>query len=168
MGLCAVPIKVNMDSVQASTVIHLLGTEFHMVHSAMRILQLALGAAVLTAAGFANAQTPAAPEAAQDAAKPAAAAMKKQAHKHHRHHRHDANPAAREVAAAKAEAQRGRLDDGKGPDQYERNAFARCAVFKTDIDRQACAERVKQGAVSGSVKEGGILRESTVEVPVNQ
>ena len=78
------------------------------------------------------------------------------------------NPATREAAAARAEAQRGRLGDGQGPTQYERNAFARCQVFKTDIDRHACAERVKQGAVSGSVESGGILRESTVQVPVNQ
>ena len=140
-----------------------------MVHSAMRTLQLALGAVVLTAAGFASAQTSVATtDAAQDAAKPAAAAVKKHGHKHHHHHRHDGKPASREAAAARAEAQRGRLDDGKGPNQYERNAFARCAVFKTDIDRHACAERVKQGAVSGSVQDGGILRESTVQVPVSQ
>ena len=139
-----------------------------MVHSAMRTLQLAVGAVVLTAAGFASAQAPAAPEAAQDAAKPAAAAVKKHGgHKqHHRHH--DGKPASREAAAARAEAQRGRLDNGQGANQYERNAFARCEVFKTDIDRQACVGRVKSGAASGSVQDGGILREGTIQVPVSR
>ena len=129
-----------------------------MTYFAKRTLQLALGAVALTVAGFASAQAPAA-AAVQDAAKPAAVK---------RHHRHNGDPAAREAAAARAEAQRGRLGDGQGPTQYERNAFARCEVFKTDIDRQACAARVKQGAASGSVESGGILRESTVQVPVNQ
>ena len=132
---------------------------------AMRTLQLTLGAVALTVAGFASAQAADTAATVQDAAKPA---MVKRHHKHHRHHRHDGDPATREAAAARAEAQRGRLGDGQGPTQYERNAFARCQVFKTDIDRHACAERVKQGAVSGSVESGGILRESTVQVPVNQ
>ena len=68
-----------------------------------------------------------------------------------------------ERAAAKAEAQRGSLDDGQGLSQYQRNAYARCSVFKTEVDQQACMARVKDGAVSGSVKDGGILREVTVE-----
>lgn len=151
-----------------------------MVGFSMRTLQLALGAAVLSAAGLVSAQTgnaaapaaaPAAPVAAPaDAPKPAAG--KKHHHKHHhghkhahRHH-HDGKPASREAAAARAEAQKGRLADGKTMTEYERNAFARCQVFKTDIDRRACADRVKQGAASGSVQDGGILRESTIEVPV--
>lgn len=148
-----------------------------MAFFAMRTLQLALGVAVLTAAGFASAQStgavaPAAATAAPaDAPKPA---MGKRHHKHHHHahkhghdHRHDGN-ATREAEAARAEARKGTLGDGQGATQYERNAFARCQVFKTDIDRQACADRVKQGAVSGSVKDGGILRESTIEVPVTR
>lgn len=142
-----------------------------MVHSAMRTLQLALGAVVLTAAGFASAQAPAvATDAAQDATKPAAAVVKKHGHKHrhHHHHHHDGKPASREAAAARAEAQRGRLDNGQGANQYERNAFARCEVFKTDIDRQACVGRVKSGSATGSVQDGGILREGTIQVPVGQ
>ena len=147
-----------------------------MVNFSMRTLQLALGAAVLSAAGLVSAQTgnavapaaaPSAPAAAPaDAPKPAT--MKKRHHKHHHghHHRHDEQPATREAAAARAEARKGTLGDGQGTSQYERNAFARCQVFKTDIDRQACADRVKQGSASGSVKDGGILRESTIEVPV--
>ena len=145
----------------------------------MRTLQLALGAAVLSAAGLVSAQTgnavaPAAAPAALDMTMPA---IKKDGHRHHGHkhrhhhghkhgHHHDGKPATREAAAARAEAQKGTLGDGQGATQYERNAFARCQVFKTDIDRQACADRVKQGSASGSVKDGGILRESTIEVPV--
>lgn len=130
----------------------------------VRTLQLALGAVALSMAGLASAQVdqakPAA-EAAMDAARPA---MKK----HHHHHKGQrgmdgGNSSAREAAAAKAEAQRGRLDDGQGLSQYQRNAYARCSVFKTEVDQQACMARVKDGAVSGSVKDGGILREVTVE-----
>lgn len=132
----------------------------------VRTLQLALGAVALSMAGLASAQVdqakPAAEAAAMDAARPA---MKK----HHHHHRKGqrgmdgGNSSAREAAAAKAEAQRGRLDDGQGLSQYQRNAYARCSVFKTEVDQQACMARVKDGAVSGSVKDGGILREVTVE-----
>ena len=136
-----------------------------MTYFAKRTLQLALGAVALSVAGFASAQVADTAATVQDAAKPAAV---KRHHKQQRHHKHNGDPAAREAAAARAEAQRGRLGDGQGPTQYERNAFARCEVFKTDIDRQACAARVKQGAASGSVESGGILRESTVQVPVNQ
>lgn len=148
-----------------------------MVGFSMRTLQLALGAVVLTAAGYAGAQStgavaPAAAPVAAPADAPKPAMGEKHHHKHHhghkhgRDHHHGGDPAAREAAAARAEAQKGRLGDGQGATQYERNAFARCQVFKTDIDRQACADRVKQGAASGSVKDGGILRESTIEVPV--
>ena len=58
---------------------------------------------------------------------------------------------------------KGQLGDGQGINQYERNAIARCQVFKTEVDQLACVARVKDGAVSGSVKDGGILREVTVE-----
>ena len=132
----------------------------------VQTLQLALGAAVLSLAGMASAQVdaakPAAEAAAMDAAKPA---MKK----HHRHHHkgqrpmRESNSSSREAMAASAEAKKGKLDDGQGLSQYERNAYARCSVFKTEIDQQACMARVKDGAVSGSVKDGGILREITVE-----
>ena len=133
----------------------------------VQTLQLALGAAVLSLAGMACAQVdtakPAAEAAAMDAAKPA---MKKH---HHRHHHkgqrpmRESNSSSREAMAASAEAKKGKLDDGQGISQYERNAYARCGVFKTEIDQQACMARVKDGAVSGSVKDGGILREITVE-----
>ena len=133
-----------------------------MAYFGIRTLQMALGAAALTVAGFASAQQ------ATDAPAPAKPVMTKHHHHHHKNHNRSADPAAREAAAAREEARRGRLGDGQSANQYERNAFARCQVFKTDVDRHACAERVKQGAVSGSVEGGGILRESTVQVPVNQ
>ena len=129
-----------------------------------RSWQVMLGAAVLSLAGMAQAQVeqakPAAEAAGVQAAKPAA---QKHHHSKGHHHRHGDKAMSREDAAAKAEARRGRLDDGQSMSQYERNAFARCQVFKADIDRQACAERVRAGAASGSVKDGGILREATVE-----
>ena len=91
----------------------------------VQTLQLALGAAVLSLAGMAGAQTdaakPAAEAAAMDAAKPA---MKK----HHRHHHkgqrpmRENNSSSREAMAASAEAKKGKLDDGQGLSQYERNA----------------------------------------------
>lgn len=151
-----------------------------MANFGIRTIQLTLGAISLAVAGMVGAQTTQA-DPAMDAAKPAAKSADMKSHKKmhkemhkgmpkemHKQHRRDANPAMREAAAAKAEAQRGKLDDGQGVNQYERNAYARCQVFKTDIDRRACADRVKQGAISGTVQEGGILRESVIEVPVGQ
>lgn len=136
----------------------------------LRTLQVALGATVLSLAGLASAQMDQAKPAADSAAaamQPAKPAMKKHHHhhkgEHHHHRKHGDMSYSRETAAANAEAKKGRLDDGQGANQYERNAMMRCQVFKTDVDRMACAERVKAGAVSGSVKEGGILREVTVE-----
>ncbi|MEG0202015.1 MAG: hypothetical protein RR718_14805 [Comamonas sp.] len=144
-----------------------------MANLGIRSIQLTLGALALAVAGMACAQTTeAAP--AMEMAKPAAKSAEMKSHKpmhkqmHKPMHKRDANPASREAAAAKAEAKRGKLDDGQSANQFERNAYARCQVFKTDIDRQACADRVKQGAISGSVQDGGILRESTIEVPVGQ
>ena len=147
-----------------------------MANFGIRTMQLTLGAVALAVAGLAGAQTmdaapaPAAKSAEMKSHKEMHKKMHKQqgSHHHKRQGARDASPATREAAAARAEAQRGKLDDGQGMSQYERNASARCQVFKTDIDRQACADRVKQGAVSGTVQEGGILRESTIEVPVGQ
>lgn len=51
--------------------------------------------------------------------------------------------------------------------QLERNALRRCEIFKTDDDRRACVERVRQPQISGSVEGGGVIREytQTVQVP---
>lgn len=138
-----------------------------MKNSAIRSVQYALGAMVLTMAGWASAQAtdaaaPApAPEAA--AAKPAPQQHKRQ---HNRQHRYS-SPAAHEAAAAREEARRGRLGNGQSEGQYERNALARCDVFKTELDREACMGRVRNGQTSGSVEGGGRLMEYTQQVPVN-
>lgn len=69
-----------------------------------------------------------------------------------------------EARNAYAEARRGGLNDA--PDQYTRNAVQRCSEFKGD-ERSACDARVlNPSRIEGSVGAGGILRESTVTVPV--
>lgn len=143
----------------------------------VRTLQMALGAAVLSLAGLASAQMEPVKPATDSAAAVVQSAkpeMKKH-HKHHHkghhkhhhkgqhkhHHQHGDNAAANRDA--NSDAPKSQMGGSQGLNQYERNAFARCNVFKTDIDRLACAERVKAGAVSGSVKDGGILRETVIE-----
>lgn len=152
----------------------------------IRPVQLGLGALALSMASWASAQTVAPAEA--PAAAPANAAevapAKPHAGKHHhkgkdhhkgKHHRHHGNkaqhhdykdPAAREAAAARDEARRGRLGNNAPEDQFQRNALARCDVFKVELDRQACAERVRGGQVSGSVEGGGTITEYTQQVTV--
>ncbi len=70
----------------------------------------------------------------------------------------------REAAAAKQAERTGQLT---APDAQalERNALARCAVFKTDEGKSDCEARVRnaQGA-SGSVNGGGLLLEATTPV----
>lgn len=63
----------------------------------------------------------------------------------------------RELAAARAQARHGGLDDG-GAD-YRANALARCDRLPPD-DRRDCVARITgSGTVSGSVEGGGLLRE---------
>lgn len=50
--------------------------------------------------------------------------------------------------------------------QFEKNALKRCDVFKTDIERNACAARVRAPVASGSVAGGGVMREHVITVPV--
>ena len=166
--MCAKPIIRNPECVQADKAIHCSGMELSMTFFKVRTLQVALGAAVLSLAGLASAQMDQAKPATDSAAAAMQApkpAMKKHNHHkgHHKHHHKHGDNSSREAAAANAEMKKGQLADGQGVNQYERNAVARCQVFKTDVDRIACVERVRAGAVSGSVKEGGILREVTVE-----
>lgn len=68
-------------------------------------------------------------------------------------------PQQREAAAAAQAAQAGELTslDAAG---YQRNALARCEVFRTEEDRQDCRDRLGAKAqVQGSVEGGGLLRE---------
>ena len=69
----------------------------------------------------------------------------------------------KEVAAAQAEARRGRLDDSRS--NYSQNSVQRCQVLPS-ADQEACRLRATgQGATSGSVANGGVIRE--VVVPDN-
>ncbi|MEG2999513.1 MAG: hypothetical protein RR855_03085 [Comamonas sp.] len=143
-----------------------------MTRTWIRPVQLGLSALALSMAGWASAQTAAPADAPPPPAAVKKAPAKPHAGKHHRpHHRgdkaqHHKDPAAREAAAAREEARRGKLDSKAPEDQLQRNALARCDVFKSDLDRQACSERVRNGQVSGSVEGGGTITEYTQQVPV--
>jgi hypothetical protein len=68
----------------------------------------------------------------------------------------------KEAAAAAGEAKKGNLTDT--PDRYRQNALARCNVLP-QADRDDCVRRVEgDGTASGSVGEGGILRETRTVV----
>jgi hypothetical protein len=70
----------------------------------------------------------------------------------------------REAAAARAEARRGRLDEGQSA-AYEQNRLARCGYLPA-ADRQDCERRMRgEGTTSGSVAGGGIYRELRTIVP---
>ncbi|WP_353233536.1 hypothetical protein [Diaphorobacter ruginosibacter] len=72
----------------------------------------------------------------------------------------------REMGAAKQAARKGGLTN---PDEatLQRNALARCNVFKEPADRHACEVRVRNGSVAGSVPGGGILLRAETPVKVN-
>lgn len=55
-------------------------------------------------------------------------------------------------------------DRGASAADYERNALARCEVFKTHENRMACVERMRQ-TPQGSVEGGGLLWEFSYQVP---
>lgn len=68
-----------------------------------------------------------------------------------------------EARNALAEAQRGKLNTAT--EQLDQNAVKRCQEFIGD-DRTACEARVRNPShIEGSVKAGGVLRESVVTVP---
>lgn len=65
-----------------------------------------------------------------------------------------------EALAARQAAPQGELQDGAAP--YQRNAVLRCRALPA-ADQPACEARVRgSGKASGSVEEGGILRELVV------
>lgn len=70
----------------------------------------------------------------------------------------------KEAGAALAEARRGQLNDGGA--HYRRNALERCKALSGDEMRDCIARAKGQStSVSGSVKGGGILRETvTTEI----
>lgn len=146
-----------------------------MTRNWIRPVQMSLGALALGMAAWVGAQTPPPAEApptapAVDKAQGKPPAMGKHHRPHHRGDkaRHHRDPAAREAAAARDEARRGKLDGASPQEQLQRNALARCDVFKMDLDRQACVERVRNGQVSGSVEGGGTITEYTQQVPVSR
>ena len=156
-----------------------------------RSLQMTLCAAAVCALGVVNAQTP--PPPPPGSAMPPAGAQapvppppppgaaqhdgKKPHHMKREHrgpkgeHHHGqrgkyANPHQHEAAAVREEERAGRMPRGQDMDQYQRNALARCDVFREAEDRRSCVDRVRSAEVSGSVKDGGVLREYTEQVPV--
>ena len=153
-----------------------------------RSLQMSLCAAAVCALGAVNAQTPP-PAGAQPAPAEKLSPAPHQAHdgKHHHHshkgtqhqghHDKHAAPHKHEHEAGHGPADghwkehagphAGDIQPGEQLDQYQRNALARCKVFREADDRRACVERVRSAPVSGSVKEGGVLREFTEQVLVN-
>ncbi len=69
----------------------------------------------------------------------------------------------REAAAAYAEARRGNLGN-EDPGQLAANALARCAVRPPD-QKSMCERMVRgEGTVTGSVRDGGFVREIVVPV----
>ena len=131
-----------------------------------RSLQLALGAMALSLAGMASAQTNEAP--APDKA-PAKQVHRKPHKGHHERHEHMArgSSSTKEAAAARQAQREGRLGGGT-EDQYQRNALARSGVFKAEMDKQACVERIRNGQASGSVEGGGMIMEYTQQVPLSR
>ena len=69
----------------------------------------------------------------------------------------------REAGAALEEARRGRLDNSGG-NSFTQNATQRCNA-QPESDREACVQRILgAGSADGSVKGGGIIRQT--ETPV--
>jgi hypothetical protein len=53
------------------------------------------------------------------------------------------------------------IDLTEGSPDYRQNQIERCKIFSAPADARECRLRIEQGNVSGSVREGGILRERT-------
>lgn len=71
----------------------------------------------------------------------------------------------REAGAALQEARRGRLTTAPN-EQEAANAVKRCDAFKNAEDRAVCVDRIQgAGTTTGSVEEGGVLRETVTTVP---
>jgi hypothetical protein len=76
----------------------------------------------------------------------------------------DQTACLREAGAALQEAQRGTLMAGHER-EFEQNKVIRCAALPA-VDREDCVRRMRgEGSTSGSVQQGGILRELTRELP---
>jgi hypothetical protein len=72
----------------------------------------------------------------------------------------DRETCLKEAGAALEESKTGRLDGGQGSENQ--NALIRCNALPAG-DRDACRRRIAgEGTTSGSVREGGIVRELVV------
>lgn len=122
--------------------------------------RLSLCAMALTGSALVSAQTTPAPQPSGTPMHPASKSAGKYA-----------TPQQHEAAAVAGERSKGtgpaNPPGAREPSTLERNALRRCEVFKTDDDRRACVERVRQPQISGSVQGGGVIREytQTVQVP---
>lgn len=73
----------------------------------------------------------------------------------------------REAGAARAAALKGNLGGTGNKDVWMENALRRCEPHK-GIDREMCERMVRgDGAASGSVGGGGVLRELQITVPTD-
>ncbi|MES2932980.1 MAG: hypothetical protein V4805_05775 [Pseudomonadota bacterium] len=73
----------------------------------------------------------------------------------------DRSTCLQEAKAALNEARKRHLNGAA--DSYEKNALSRCEALPAG-DRAACQRRVQgEGSISGSVEEGGVLRELVVK-----
>lgn len=73
----------------------------------------------------------------------------------------------KEAGAARDASKKGQLDDGQG--KLQKNAKDRCDVFSGD-ERRDCMARIKgstNSSESGSVKGGGIIRETRTVEPAS-
>jgi hypothetical protein len=66
----------------------------------------------------------------------------------------------KEAAAALKEAKAGHLNDGR--QDYAANALQRCNGLPGE-QQELCYRRMQEGSVSGSVQEGGVMRELVVK-----
>ena len=72
----------------------------------------------------------------------------------------DRTTCLREAGAARQESKVGRLNDD--PTTHKPNALLRCNALPAD-DRDACQRRINgEGTTSGSVPQGGLIRELVV------
>src|SRR5689334_11091282 len=79
----------------------------------------------------------------------------------------DRQACLREAGAARIEARRGTLTDATA--DFDQNRLARCDLHKNTDERDYCLRRMRgEGSTTGSVEGGGILRELTVVVPLEE
>ena len=71
----------------------------------------------------------------------------------------------KEAGAARAVARRDLSNDRSG--SFQQNALSRCAALPA-ADKVDCQRRMQgEGTVSGSVRDGGLLRETTTVIPAD-